>query len=87
EAKKAATDDGRNKKRAPVEPPVFTKKEVATLKQCIKVLDWYHQNGKNQSKTAKHFAAIYPNLKIKQPLVSAWIKDEQKWREEYAKSS
>ncbi len=63
------------------------KKEVATLEQRIEVLDWYHQNGKNQSKTAKHFAVIYPNLKIKQPLVSAWIKDKQKWREEYAKSS
>ncbi|PBL03189.1 hypothetical protein ARMGADRAFT_1069745 [Armillaria gallica] len=78
EAKKAATDDGRNKKRAPVEPPVFMKKEVATLKQRIEVLDWYHWNGKNQSKTAKHFTVIYPNLKIKQPLVSAWIKDKQK---------
>ncbi|SJK97304.1 uncharacterized protein ARMOST_00556 [Armillaria ostoyae] len=87
EAKKAATDNSKNKKQTPIEPPVFTKKEVAMLKQRIKVLDWYHRNGMNQSKTAKHFAVIYPNLKIKQPLVPAWIKDEEKWREEYAKSS
>ena len=24
---------------------------------------------------------IYPNLKIKQPMVSAWVKEEAKWRE------
>ncbi|KAF8219759.1 hypothetical protein L208DRAFT_1153510, partial [Tricholoma matsutake] len=63
--------------------PVFTKKENVTLAQCIEILDWYHKNGKNQSKTAKHFDSIYPNLKMKQPLVSAWVKDEPKWREEW----
>ncbi|KAG2354181.1 hypothetical protein BDR07DRAFT_1382449 [Suillus spraguei] len=46
---------------------IFTKKENATLAQHIKILDWYHANGENQSKTAKHFDAVYPNLKIKQP--------------------
>jgi ubiquitin-protein ligase len=40
----------------------FTKKENATLQQHIEILNWYHWNGKNQSKTAKHFDAIYPNL-------------------------
>ena len=64
--------------------PVFTKKENATLAQRIEILDWHHANGKNQSKMAKHFDAIYPNLKIKQPLVSAWVKGEEKWREEWA---
>ena len=64
--------------------PVFTKKENATLAQRIEVLDWYHTNGKNQSNTAKHFNVIYPNLMIKQPLVSAWVKDEARWREEWA---
>jgi hypothetical protein len=58
--------------------PVFTKKENATLAQHIKILDWYHKNGKNQSKMAKHFDAIYPNLKMNQPLVSAWVKGEAK---------
>jgi len=67
--------------------PVFTKKENATLNQRIEILNWYHANGKNQSKTAKHFGVIYPNLKIKQPLVSAWIKDEEKWREEWEQGS
>jgi len=58
---------------------VFTKKENATLAQRIEILDWHHKNGKNQSSTARHFAQLYPNLKIKQPLVSAWLKDEAKW--------
>jgi Tc5 transposase DNA-binding domain len=63
--------------------PVFTKKEIATLAQRIEILDWHNANGKNQSKTAKHFDKLYPNLKIKQPLVSAWVKDEAKWRDEW----
>jgi hypothetical protein len=67
--------------------PVFTKKENATLAQRIKILDWHHANGKNQSRTANHFDPIYPNLKIKQPLVASWIKDEPKWREEWANSN
>ena len=67
--------------------PVFTKKENATLGQRIEILNWYHANGKNQSKTAKHFDQLYPNLKIKQPLVSAWVKDEAKWRDEWAHTS
>ena len=46
-------------------------KENVTLKQWIKILDWYNMNGRNQTKTAKHFHTIYPHLKIKQPLVSA----------------
>ena len=42
--------------------------------------------GKNQTKTAKYFITKYPNLHIKQPLVSAWVKDEKKWREVYEQS-
>ena len=64
--------------------PAFTKKENATLEQRIEILDWHHANGENQSRTAKHFNAIYPNLQLKQPRVSAWCKNEDKWREEYA---
>ena len=63
----------------------FVKKELATLRQRIEILDWYHSNGKNQSRTAKHFDPIYPNLKIKQPLVSDWVKNEGYWRGEYEK--
>jgi len=57
------------------------------LAQRIEILDWYHDNGKNQSKTAKNFDSIYPNLKMKQPLVSAWVKDEVEWREEWMHSN
>jgi hypothetical protein len=61
-------------------PPVFTKKENATLAQRIEILDWFHDNGENQSKTARHFDSLYPNLKIKQPIISDWVKNEQKWQ-------
>ncbi len=56
------------------------KKENATLAQQIEVINWYHNNGRSQSATAHHFAPLYPNLQIKQPLVSSWIKEEEKWQ-------
>ena len=44
------------------EPPkkllVFTKKENATLAQCIELLDWHKENGRNQSKTAHQFVRL-----------------------------
>ena len=64
-------------------PPVFTKKENATPQQRIEILDWHKENGRNQSKTARHFDSIYPNLKLKQPLISDWVKNEEKWRERW----
>ena len=81
--------DNDEKKKSNEKGPtaIFTKKENAALAQHIEILDWYHTNGKNQSKTAKHFDLIYPNLKLKQPLISAWVKDEMKWREEWTRSS
>ncbi|KAF8266411.1 hypothetical protein EI94DRAFT_1585564, partial [Lactarius quietus] len=60
-----------------------TKKENATLAQRIKILDWYHRYKQGQMKTAEHFASIYPNLQIKQPLISSWLKDEAKWRAQW----
>jgi hypothetical protein len=58
---------------------VFTRKENATLAQRIEILDWHHKHGKKQTTTAQHFAPIYPNLKLKQPLISSWLKEEVKW--------
>ncbi|KAI0763357.1 hypothetical protein BD413DRAFT_484402, partial [Trametes elegans] len=58
----------------------------ATLAQRIEILDWYHAHGKNQSKTARHFDKIYPNLKLKQPAVSAWVKDKAMWRQRWEES-
>ncbi|KAF8991657.1 hypothetical protein BDQ17DRAFT_1432923 [Cyathus striatus] len=66
-----------------VHPSKFPKKENATLAQQIEVLDWYHMNGGHQKDTAQHFNKIYPNLKIKQPLISWWLKDEEKWHEQW----
>lgn len=76
-------------KKKPIQSsaPVFTKKENATLTQRIEILDWHHANGTNQTKTAHHFAPIYPNLQIKQPLISTWIREETKWREQWLQAN
>ncbi len=71
------------KKKSTQSAPVFMKKENATLAQRIEVLDWHHKNGGNQSATARHFGPLYPNLQIKQPLMSSWLRDEAKWREQW----
>ena len=63
--------------------PKFTKKENATLTQRIEILNWHHANGGNQTKTAKYFNMKYPNLWLKQPLISSWIKHEDTWRAEF----
>ena len=70
-----------------VKVAVFTKKENATLAQRIEILQWYHANGKNQSRTAQYFKSIYPNIKLTQPCVSEWLKQEVQWQERYDKHS
>ncbi|KIK77898.1 hypothetical protein PAXRUDRAFT_165462 [Paxillus rubicundulus Ve08.2h10] len=70
-----------------IQKPAFTTKENAMLEQRIKILNWHHANGKNQSKIAKHFNAIYPNLQLEQPRISAWCKNEKKWQAEYGTGS
>ncbi len=60
------------------------KKENATVAQRVEVLDWHHSHGRNQSTTAKYFSRIYPDLRFKQPLLSAWLKNEHKWRKQLA---
>ena len=74
----------REKKKA---EPVFTKKENATIAQRIEILDWYHKHSgpkKSQVKTAAHFDKTYPNLRLKQPIISDWVRNEVKWRKEWA---
>jgi hypothetical protein len=58
-------------------------KENATIYQRVEILNWYHANGKNQSLTAWHFNKIYPNLHLKQPIISSWVKNELKWHTMY----
>jgi hypothetical protein len=36
---------------------------------------------------ARHFGPLYPNLQIKQPLISSWLKDEAMWREQWEQSN
>jgi hypothetical protein len=66
--------------------PIYTKKENATLEQRIEIINWHNANGKNQSKTARHFNPIYPNLKIKQPLIHSWVTHQDKWQREWAEA-
>jgi hypothetical protein len=61
------------------------KKENATLRQRIEVIQW-HKNGGNQSATAKHFNKKYPSLKITQPLVSKWVNNKDYWFKQWEES-
>ena len=58
---------------------MFKRKETATFAQRISILDWYHASKQNQVQTAQHFRMIYPNIKLTQPCVSDWLKDEAQW--------
>ena len=62
-----------------VKVPGFMKKENVTLAQQIEILDWYYANRKNQSKTARYFNTIHPNIKLTQPRVSDWLRQEVQW--------
>ena len=73
-------------KNTPESAPVFTKKENATLAQRIEILDWYQKNGRNQSAAVRHFQPLYPNLRLNQPVISDWVKNEQTWRDQWDKS-
>ncbi|KAI7948985.1 hypothetical protein MJO29_010650 [Puccinia striiformis f. sp. tritici] len=52
----------------------------ATLEQKIFILDWHHANGKKQTKTAAYFTSLDGWPTITQPLISNWLKDEEKIR-------
>lgn len=67
--------------------PAFTKKENATLKQCIEILNWHHANKAKQKVTAAHFNKIWPNLALKQPVISDWLRNEPKWRKQLEQSN
>ena len=49
-------------------------------------MDWHNAGEKNQTKTAAHWDQIYPNLRLKQPIISAWLKEEEKWRAQWAEA-
>ena len=55
------------------------KKENASLEQRIEILDWHYTNDKNQTKTTSHFNQVYPTLRLTQPRISDWMKQEAKW--------
>jgi hypothetical protein len=59
--------------------PAFTKKENATLKQHIEILNWHHENKAKQKVMAAHFNEIWPNLVLKQPVILDWLHNEPKW--------
>ncbi|CAH7669958.1 hypothetical protein PPACK8108_LOCUS4621 [Phakopsora pachyrhizi] len=52
----------------------------STYQTKLEILNWYHANGKNQSRTAQFFSKKYPDLNIKQPLISSWLKFEDQIR-------
>ncbi|KAH9449552.1 hypothetical protein KEM48_006677 [Puccinia striiformis f. sp. tritici PST-130] len=76
-AKPATKAEESKKQKQKEETSTTSKISNASNAEKVKVLDWHHKNRKNQSKTAVHFADIYPHWKIKQPLISKWLKDEE----------
>ena len=60
-----------------------TAKENATLAQRIEILDWHHEQHKSQKETATYFNSKYPSLHLKQPIISSWLKEEAKWRQQW----
>ncbi|KAH9042418.1 hypothetical protein EDB84DRAFT_1587355 [Lactarius hengduanensis] len=81
--RKCPTSEPKQKGQTTGGPKSMGRKENATTFQRVEILDWYHMNGKHQSLTARHFNKIYPNLHLKQPIISSWVKDEPKWRATY----
>ena len=67
--------------------PVFVKKENATLVQRIEILDWHHANKATQKATAAEFNKKWPNLSLKQPIISEWLRYEEKWRKQWEQSN
>ncbi|EEB92288.1 hypothetical protein MPER_09228 [Moniliophthora perniciosa FA553] len=64
--------------------PAPKRNQNATNAQRIEVLDFLNGPGKgNQTKTANHFAEKWPTVRINQPLVSTWKKEESNHREIY----
>jgi hypothetical protein len=56
--------------------------KAATLAQKVEILDWHNNNSSNQTTTTSHFNKIYPDIALKQPLISAWVKAEAGIREQ-----
>jgi hypothetical protein len=85
QSKEVANSSKKRKKNS--ESTSSSKISNASYAQKVEVLDWHYKNGKNQSKTALHFSAIYPHLKIKQPLISKWLKEEDSIRSKVHQTS
>jgi hypothetical protein len=85
-AQKPVIPPGKTPGKKKAVKPVFTHAENATLEQRIEILDWHHSNGGNQTKTAKEFAPKYPNLRLKQPKIAEWVKNEPRYRQQHAES-
>lgn len=70
---------GKKRQRALSSADVLQDCQNATLHNKLMILDWYHANGRHQSRTAAHFREHgFPYMK--QPLLSAWHKDEANLR-------
>ena len=70
---------GTSEKKKKKEKTHSITKENATLAQRIEILNWHHEQKKSQQETATYFNTKYPSLQLKQPLISAWLKEEEKW--------
>ena len=77
----------KSKRKASQKPLTTSQISNASYAEKVQVLDWHHKNGKRQTKTSAHFANALPHLKIKQPLLSKWLKVEDTIRAKHQESS
>lgn len=62
-------------------PPSLKKRSQLSAREKLRVVEWYHANGKNQQATAAHFKALPGFEKLSQSTVSRYIAGELRIRE------
>ncbi|KAF1324381.1 Dopa 4,5-dioxygenase, partial [Globisporangium splendens] len=63
--------------------PAKRSRSQVTVKEKLAVIGWYHQNGRNQEKTAEHFRNVEGFHTFSQSTVSRWLKEEENLRKQY----
>ncbi|KAF9563458.1 hypothetical protein CPC08DRAFT_612085, partial [Agrocybe pediades] len=81
QSRPAVTNPKKRKAAESVVHPTNGKKVNATIEQRIEILDWIHEKKATQKRACEFFSNKWPHLKLKQPLISAWLKEESLWRE------
>ena len=71
----------RHKKKKP--NAEIDRNDNASIKQWLEVLDWQRPNGSKQARTLEYFRKKYPSVRMSQPALSVWVKNESEMRKRY----